>query len=62
MIFLERSIEKLATVGRPLSNGRAALQALYEQRLPLYRGMADHIVAVDDDPQVTCERILEVLK
>ena len=62
VIFLERSLEKLATVGRPLSNGRAALQALYEQRLPLYRGMADHTVAVDDDPQVTCERILEVLK
>ena len=33
VIFLERSLEKLATAGRPLSNGRAALQALYEQAI-----------------------------
>lgn len=62
VIFLERQLDKLATAGRPLSQGGAALQELYAQRLPLYRGVADHAVAVDDDPQVTCERILEVLK
>lgn len=61
VIFLERPLEKLATAGRPLSKGGAALQELYERRLPLYREIADHTVAVDDDIAVTCERILEVL-
>lgn len=62
VIFLERPLEALATAGRPLSKGGTALQELYAQRLPLYRDMADHAIAVDEDPQVTCERILEVLK
>ncbi len=62
VIFLERPLEKLATAGRPLSKGGAALQELYAQRLPLYREVADVAVAVDDDPTVTCKRILEVLK
>ncbi len=62
VIFLERPLEKLATAGRPLSRGGTALQELYAQRLPIYREIADHTVAVSDDPQTTCERILEVLK
>ncbi len=62
VVFLERPLEKLATAGRPLSKGGAALSELYAQRLPLYREVADHTVAVDDDPTVTCGRILEVLK
>ena len=40
----------------------AALTALYEKRLPLYREMADYTVSVDGDPEETCRRILEVLK
>ena len=62
VLFLERPLDKLATAGRPLSKGGTALQELYEQRLPLYRDIADYTVAVDDDPSVTCERIVEVLK
>ena len=62
VIFLERPLEALATAGRPLSKGGAALQALYKERLPLYRAVADFTVAVDDDPEIPCERILEVLK
>lgn len=62
VVFLERPLEKLATAGRPLSKGGAALGDLYAQRLPLYREIADHTVAVDDDPTVTCGRILEVFK
>lgn len=61
VVFLERPLEKLATAGRPLSKGGAALGELYAQRLPLYRAVADETVAVSDDPTVTCERILEVL-
>lgn len=62
VIFLERPLGELATAGRPLSNGGAALTALYEKRLPLYREMADYTVSVDGDPEETCRRILEVLK
>lgn len=61
VVFLERPLDKLATAGRPLSKGGVALQALYERRFPLYRAVADATVAVDDDPAVTCEKILEVL-
>lgn len=62
VIFLERPLDQLATAGRPLSKGGAALDELYQQRLPLYREIADHTVAVDGDAAVTCERVLEVLK
>lgn len=62
VIFLERPIAELGTEGRPLSRGVAALEAMYEQRLPLYRAMADYSVTVDNDPEETCRRILEVLK
>ncbi len=62
VVFLERLVEKLATAGRPLSQGGdAALRTLYAERLPLYRQTATHTVTVDDDPHVTCDRILEVL-
>ncbi len=61
VVFLERPLDKLATAGRPLSRGGEALEALYQQRLPLYRATADATVTVDDDPAVTCEKILEVL-
>ncbi len=62
VVFLERSLEQLATAGRPLSKGGAALEALYAARLPLYREIADHAVTVDDDAAVTCERVVEVLR
>ncbi len=61
VVFLERPLDKLATDGRPLSRDGAALAALYEQRLPLYRAVADVSVAVADDVDETCARILEVL-
>ena len=62
VVFLERPIKELATDGRPLSKGGAALSGLYEKRMPLYRSVADHTVKVDRDPAETCRRILEVLK
>ena len=62
VVFLERPLEKLATAGRPLSKGGAALAELYSQRLPLYREIADYTVSVSDDPAATCAAILEVLK
>ncbi len=62
VVFLERPLNELATAGRPLSRGGAALEALYEQRLPLYRETADLAIAVEKDPASTCRRILEVLQ
>lgn len=61
VVFLERPLEELSTEGRPLSRGGAALAELYEQRLPLYRATADHIVPVAETPMATCRRIMEVL-
>lgn len=62
VVFLRRPLEELATDGRPLSQNGAALKALYEQRLPLYRAIADVTVDVCGDAAATCERVLEVLK
>ncbi len=61
VVFLDRPLQALATQGRPLSqNGN--LEALYRQRLPIYRAVCDHTVETADDPAVTVKRILEVLK
>lgn len=62
VVFLEKELEELATVGRPLSQDMAALQAMYEKRLPLYREVADVTVAVQHSPQETCRQIQEALK
>lgn len=61
VVFLERELTRLATHGRPLSKGGAALRELYEQRLPLYLETADYRVTVEGSPQETCRRITEVL-
>ena len=62
VVFLEKELEDLATDGRPLSRDMAALQAMYEKRLPLYRKVADVTVAVQHSPQETCRLIQEALE
>ena len=47
LLFLERPLSKLATKGRPLSTDRAALETMYEQRLPLYRAFANTVIDND---------------
>ena len=44
VLLLERPLEALATEGRPLSTGRAALEAMRRAREPLYRAAADGII------------------
>ncbi|MCL2205166.1 MAG: hypothetical protein FWB82_01415 [Treponema sp.] len=56
VVFITRSIEKLARDGRPLSQGN--LSNLYEDRLPLYRRFADITVANDSDAQTAAMKIL----
>ena len=62
VIFLERELDDLAVDGRPLSRDRAALERMYEERLPLYRAAADVSIRVSGTPDDTCRLIEEVLK
>ncbi len=47
IVWLTRPLEKLATEGRPLSTDRAALETMYETRLPRYRRFAEITVSND---------------
>ena len=62
VVFLTRPIEQLATRGRPLSKGGAALQELYDTRLPLYRAAADLEIANTQVPAETAQLIRKELK
>lgn len=61
VVFLERKLDKLATNGRPLSKSRKAIEELYQQRLPLYREVADVTVSVEGTPEDTLRRIREAI-
>ena len=61
VVFLQRDLKALATQGRPLSRDRAALESLYQTRLPLYRDIADVAVTVEGTPEETCRRIQEAI-
>lgn len=58
LLFLRRPLDKLATEGRPLSTDRAALEAMYEKRLPLYRAFAG---AVIDNDRPLAETVADCL-
>ncbi len=52
IFFLDRSLERLiATDDRPLSKDRAALEKRYNERMPVYKGVAD--VTVNGNGTVT---------
>ena len=59
VIFLNASVDTLATDGRPLSKDAETLQKMFAQRLPLYKETADFTVEVDGDPETTVRRILK---
>ncbi len=59
-IYIKRPIEKLATVGRPLSaGGIERLEALFKKRDPLYCECADFCVDLDEDSEKCAEKIIE---
>ena len=58
VIYLRKDLNQLARDGRPLSKDAEAVRALYEERKPIYESFADYIVDVDDDPQITTERVI----
>ena len=61
IVYLKRDLAELVTDGRPLSKD-TGIQALAEQRLPLYEAWSDCIVPVGADPEQTASRILEVIR
>ncbi len=62
VVFIERDIKRLATNGRPLSQGgEKALLKMYEERYPLYRRFCDFSVKSQRTWQKTTERIIKEL-
>ncbi|MCL2380570.1 MAG: AAA family ATPase [Treponema sp.] len=59
IIFVERSPAKLGREGRPLSQGD--LQAMYAERLPLYRHFAGFTVQNEGALATVAERVMEAL-
>ena len=59
IIFMERSLDKLARKDRPLSQG--SLEEMYENRQSLYRRFADRVVRNDGEVSATVEIIMEAL-
>jgi shikimate dehydrogenase len=59
IVFIHRSLDKLATDDRPLSQN---LEEMYEIRLPLYRRFCDIEVSNDASPENCAKEILEKLK
>lgn len=60
IIQLTRSLDKLPSDGRPLSQG-ADLAAMHERRRPYYSRFADAVVSNDGSLKDTVKRVLEVL-
>jgi len=61
IVYLKRELNELATHGRPLSQGMG-IQALAEQRLPLYETWSDCCVQVEAKPEQTAARIQETIR
>lgn len=62
VVFLQRPLSALPTDGRPLSQGFAALDAMYRRRLPLYEACADLVLSNTDAPEVTARQIWEAFQ
>lgn len=62
VIFLNRRTEELSTRDRPLSADKNRLKALYAERLPIYRAMADRELYVDKNRHETMEDICRILE
>jgi shikimate dehydrogenase len=59
LVFVQRDLALLARDGRPLSASN--MEAMYEERLPLYRRFADCTVRNEGAPQIVAEKILEAI-
>ncbi len=61
VVWIKRDIDKLATNGRPLS-AKSGVNELYERRRELYKRFADFEVDNNKTPNVTAERIWDLIK
>ena len=59
---MQRPLDKLATAGRPLSKGGAALREMAHERLPLYRANATATLCNDGALADTVAAALHLLK
>ena len=55
VLWVQRALDKLATGGRPLSRGGAALKQLQTERTPLYRAAADAVL----DNSASLDRVVQ---
>lgn len=62
IIFLDRSLEKLDTSGRPLSSSYESLKKLYEFRYPLYQKYADIVADSNLNLETAAEKIYQLLQ
>ena len=58
IVFIHRSVDKLATDDRPLSKN---LEEMYKVRLPMYRAFCDIEVSNDSSPENCAKEILQKL-
>ena len=61
-MWVQRPLDKLATAGRPLSKGGAALREMAHERLPLYRAAATATLCNDGALADTVAAALHLLK
>ena len=62
-VYIKRPLDKLATDGRPLSDGgMERLQKLFEQRREVYQNVSDIEVETDGDIQKCAENIIDGVK
>lgn len=61
-VYIKRDIEKLATTGRPLSQGGGEkLRKLYKERKCLYEGLADFSVELAENSKQCAEKIMNFI-
>ncbi len=61
IVYINRSVEKLSTEGRPLSKDLKAVEKLYSERKNLYSAFADFTVDNDGEVEDTVKNIMEKL-
>lgn len=62
ILWITRSLDALATEGRPLSKDRATLATMYEARRPRYERFAEFTVSNDRPPNQTVKECLALLE
>lgn len=60
VVHIERALEKLDIIGRPLSQNTHMLETLHNKRLLLYRQFSDTWVNNDDSQENAAERIISL--